>query len=102
MSKTYRRKNDNWDFHSYDYTWENGFMQKTSYDVQSKEFKKKKAHFHSDCYNGWCVPHWYVNMFHERSYRQHTKKELQKWYNNPESYEVVINRHMKDAGWNYW
>ena len=26
MSKTYRRKNETWDFEAYDYSWENGKM----------------------------------------------------------------------------
>lgn len=102
MSKTYRRKNKTWDFNSYEYTWENGFLQQVIYNVNTKEFKKAKAMFHSDTYTGWCVPHWYVNMFHERKYRQHAKKELYKWSKNPEYYEVTIHRHMKSAGWDYW
>lgn len=102
MSKTYRRRNECWDLRTNDYIWENGFLQVIPMNLNSKEYKKEKARFHSDNYRGWCVPHWYVNMFFERSDRRNTKKELQKWMSNPENYEVLLKPHMKDAGWSYW
>lgn len=102
MSRTYRRKNETWDFCAHDYVWEHGFLQKVRMDLKSLDFKQKKAKYHSDSYRGWCVPHWYVNMFFERGDRRRTKKEIQKWMKNPENYEVLLKPHMKDAGWSYW
>ena len=102
MSKTYRRKNETWDFEAYDYSWENGYFQKVPLNPKTKEYKKQKAHYHSDSYTGWCVPHWFVNLFFERSSRRKTKKEIKKWMKNPENHELIIDKHMKNAGWTYW
>lgn len=102
MSNTYRRKNDTWNFSANDYSWEDGFLRIIPMNTNSKEFMKKKSHFHSDSYIGSGVPHWYVNMFHERTNRRNSKKEIQKWIKNPEDYEVLLKPHIKDAGWNYW
>jgi hypothetical protein len=102
MSRTYRRKNEYWNFPFYDYTWDSGYLKKIRLNLNSKEYKQKKARFHSDNYTGWCVPHWYVNMFFERTNRRKAKREIQKWMNNPENYEVLLKPHIKNAGWNYW
>lgn len=102
MSKTYRRKNITWITNFNNYSWENGFQQTIPMNFDSKEFIKKKARFHSDNYGRLGVPHWYVNLYFERSDRVKTKKELHKWKKNPENYEVLLNRYVKDAGWSYW
>lgn len=102
MSKTYRRKNDTWNFSANDYRWENGCFQCVPMNVESKEFKKEKARFHSDNYTGWSVPHWYVNMFYERTNRRNAKKALHKWKKLSDNYDVLLNPHMKNAGWTYW
>lgn len=102
MSKTYRRKNKTWNFNPYQYSFDNGYLHRLPLNKDSQEFKKEKAHFHSDSYNGMGVPHWYVNTFFEKPNRRKTKQELLKWIKNPENYEVLLRKHTKDAGWSYW
>jgi hypothetical protein len=104
MSKTYRRKKSSWSFRDYDYTYENGFVEKQFYGHNTEKYKKEKAIFHSDAYSnyGSCVPHWYVNMFFEKPNRQKAKAEINKWMKNPQSSEVLIDIRNRGAGWNYW
>jgi hypothetical protein len=105
MSRTYRRKKDNGYnyFEAYDYVWVNGIYLKQYYSKGSVEYKKEKAKFHSDrqMYGGG-VPSWFVNLFCERAHRGQTKREIQRWMNNPENYEAMVPEFIRDAGWKYW
>ena len=102
MSRTYRRKNDTWDFTDYDFDWVDGYLKKVPMNPKSKDYKKSKAHFHSDSYRGWGVPHWFVNMFFERANRRKTKKIIGQWLKNPENLDVLLDKKIKNAGWYYW
>jgi hypothetical protein len=102
MSKTYRRKKDVWSFDNTDFKYENNIFIRYYLDKNSKEYAKKIAHFHSDSHYGWCVPHWYVNMFFERKYRRDSKNKIHKWMKNPENKEIIIDKYFKSAGYDYF
>lgn len=103
MSKTYRRKKHLYSLDRYEFEWCKDFRttKKVWLDFNSEEFKKKKAHFHSDAYRGMhSAPAWYINVL-EKSKRQKDKKELFKFIKNSDK-EVVIDKFIKNAGWYFW
>lgn len=103
MSKTYRRKNQDWDLPKYKYEVDlGGALHKIKLDPNSKEYKKKVARYHSDNIVGESVPHQYINLVHERKSRMKTKKELHNWKKNPDEKEVILDKYRKDAGYYYF
>lgn len=103
MSRTYRRKNG-WDNPTYDFIYsEEGYVVRQLYDKKSKEYKIAQVKYHQDGnpFRG-SVPHWFVNLFCERSLRRTTKHEIHKWMKNPETIEPMIPEFIRDAGWKYW
>lgn len=108
MSRTYRRKNATWDMRSYDWDYlENKeghlFFAQINHSPDSPEYKKEKVKFHRDGKRyGSSVPGWYVNLFHQRPFRQQSKREIQKWMNCPDNHECLPPVYRRSAGYDYW
>jgi hypothetical protein len=104
MSRTYRRKNDQWDIRAYDWGYDDdGHFTKIFVEKNSKEYKKIKADFHRDhdrFLSG--VPSWFVTMFREKPLRRKTKQIIVHWMKNPVEDGCVIPEFIKDAGWYYY
>lgn len=88
MSRTYRRKNCEWDF--------NAYLDK------SKDLKKQKSKYHSDAYFTYAIPNWYINKFHTRPDRYKARKSIKTWMTHPDEYEVQSDKWFKCAGYRYW
>lgn len=91
MSRTYRRKNCEWDF----------FDAKSSSTKKESANKKKLAKYHSDTYFTFAIPNWYINKFHTRPDRYQARSQIKKWIKNPD-HEVIIDKWLKCAGYRYW
>ena len=122
MSRTYRTRRDetrgniNWLYQEYfaaDPTPEEiekyGLKQNHSYgwscyyrflDKESKEGRAKLAHFRSDSYREFKEPgpSWFRNLFTERPLRRKAKRELHKFFIDPE-YEPIIETMGKLEYW---
>jgi hypothetical protein len=109
MTKTYRRKDANWEFqkwHASDWVWvednDTKFLSKVYFAQDSAEYKKELNKYRRDRkHYGSGVPAWYVRLHHEKPYRQHAKQEIHKFMKK-EDYEPNIPRYIKDAGWYWW
>lgn len=104
MSRTYRRKNDQWDIRAYDWDYNNaGHFTKIFVEKDSKEYGKIKADFHRDhrrFLSG--VPSWFVTLYREKSFRQKTKQVIYHWTKSPNDDGCVAPEFIKDAGWYYY
>ena len=88
MSRTFRRKNSQWNFqwHLQDTVWEKSkyggiFQRDILIEKHSKEYKKRWHNYHDDRNQNrqQGVPHWYTNLYFERSFRQQHKREIKKY-----------------------
>lgn len=101
MSRTYRRKNQNWHF-------KKGCMIGLSYAyeaddvVNTEEYNKSRSIYHSDKrHYRSSVPSWFVNMFSERSLRRKTKRAIYNWTKSPDS-DLMLPKYVHDAGYKYF
>lgn len=71
-------------------------------DPKSKEGRKALAQFHSDKKDRvmiWNGPSWYHREFSQKPYRTRAKKEIFRFFKNPE-YEVIIeNKPPREYWW---
>lgn len=110
MSRTYRRKNANWDlkWDLHDWVREESYyggsyLKSVQISQGNPEYKKIVNRYHSDKDRyGNAVPSWFVNLYCERSMRRITRHEIRKWMNNPENHEVMVPEFIRDAGWKYY
>jgi hypothetical protein len=110
MSRTYRRKNSNWDMQwdLYDYVKEQSvhggyYFYRKKITTDHPEYQKIVNRYHSDK-NRFrnAVPSWFVNLFCERKMRRMTRHEIRKWMNNPDNHEAMVPEFIRDAGWKYY
>lgn len=106
MSRTYRRKNEEWDFHrslrvGIRY-FSIGYIEKERLEKNSKEYKKARKVYHSDTsYYRSSVPAWFVNMFCERPMRQKSRMAIHHWTKDQET-DLILPQYVHDAGWKYY
>ena len=103
MSRTYRRKNDQWGMHAYDWSYDNGYLNKVFVEKNTKEYSKIKADFHRDHRRFLAgVPSWFVTLYREKPFRQKTKQIIFHWKKSPNDDGCIIPEFIKDAGWYYY
>lgn len=107
MSRTIRRKNEQWDFHiwnSHDWIVETSkyggtYMKEVYFEKGSIEYKKAAAHYYGDkkanCDN---VPNWYILHKYQKPMRQKSRIVLSKWKEDQEI-EVTIPVYKKNHGY---
>lgn len=104
MSRTFRKKNQDWDLRDYDWGYNaDGHFTKFFTPKGTPEYKKLKADFHRDRDQwGGGVPSWYINMYHERGLRQKTKTVIHRWLKDPSPDGCIAPEFKRDAGSWYW
>jgi hypothetical protein len=102
MSRTYRRKNEEWDnWELYDYTFIGGIFTKVAYEVGSIAYKKGVALYHSDKFMTMGqVPKWYKVYFCRKPFRRKEKEAVYKAVKYSEE-DIVFPKPVKDALY-YW
>jgi len=100
MSKTIRRKNENWDnycIYDFDYKW----RKRVVYPKDSLEYKKGMAEYHSDKLMTMAqVPKWYKVQYCRRPFKRKEKAALRLATKYPEE-DIVFPKAVKDALY-YW
>jgi len=110
MSRTFRRKNCQWDFqwHLQDTVWEKSkyggqFLRDILIEKDNEEYRRRWHSYHDDRnQNGQQgVPHWYTNLYFERKFRQQHKREIQKYLSLAE-YEEMSPRFKRSIGYRWY
>lgn len=106
MSRTYRRKNEQWE-----YNWVCRDWDKIGYplywkmvQLEGKSRTKAINKFHSDAQRTMNqVPSWYVNQFCNRPFRAKMKHEVRMIMKRADDYEDYnFDPFKKDALWSWW
>lgn len=105
MSKTIRRKKHLYARDTTEFSREiskYGGVYYRKRQMTKAEQTQEDAKFFSDRYEGFCVPHRYVNLKKERPLRRKIAALLHKYTKDPDNVEVILPKAYKDAGWDYW
>lgn len=102
MSRTYRRKNAEYDAFFYDFLPYDGTSQLfRRVPLKGKELKKAKAKYHSDSLATMNqVPSWYKRIFCRKAFRSKEKNVLNKYKYT--DYEGIVMPLNKDNALYYW
>lgn len=109
MSRTYRLKNAHdywhddlavWEWHVSKYGGQ--FLYRRNMQPHEQEYQKGKAKRHKDG-RGHGVPHWYTNLYFERSFRRNAKSELKKFISKQNTEEdVILEKFRHGIGYQYY
>lgn len=107
MSRTLRRKNEQWDFHqghNHDWVFKDSkyggyYMQKFFFEKGTIEYKKAANQYYGDKKaNHDSVPNWYILHKYQKPMRQKNRIILSKWQEDQEV-EVILPKYKKNHGY---
>ena len=108
MSRTYRRKNEKWEYYWVTRDWKRDHTCKygwfcVEYGLDGKERDQAINKFHSDAQRTMNqVPSWFVNQFCNRPFRAKMKQEVRKIMQSGEYDDYNFDPCKQTALWEWW